>query len=109
MILITDVRVMETDKREVKWLSADIPDVWSSEDKIQHIEHELIRSTCFTNKNGMRIHIGATREVQNFLGLPFEVFENQEKIIDEQRVALKKWNELSFVDHVKFAFRKLIK
>ena len=76
-------------------------------------EREMVNGTIFMNAKGERICIGASKEVEEALGLPFEVFKEQDKIINQQRKTIESlhnyhrmWSHMSPWNMVKHATRR---
>jgi len=82
MILVKDVTVLKVKGDVVNF--AHIPEYdgpiewdYSDSDPIE-IRNEVIRGTVFCDRHGQKVCIGATEDVQRLIGLPFEVFNNQQ-------------------------------
>ena len=84
---------------------------------------EEIKGTTFVNQRGERINIGVSKDVQNTLGLAFEVFRKQEDLITEktQRIidlrtinsnlnqVINNFEEASLWKRIKLAFKGKLK
>jgi hypothetical protein len=92
MIAITDIVVREIVVREIDDERGgcaiereDLPTITKNgarEPYTSDYTIEYMHGTTFVNKRGERVVIGASKEVQQILGLPFDAFSNMEGDID---------------------------
>ncbi len=59
-------------------------------EKSINITEEMVRGRTYITADGRQIIIGMTKEVQDAIGLPYEVFENLNKELDTSREMLSR-------------------
>jgi len=122
VIVITKIEYKTTDNYQDK---VEIFKFQNPEFDINPLEHpqmqihtEMIKGRRFVNAKGKQICIGMSKEVQELIGLPFEVFENLQKDIENERALNKSLNEslleheqMGFIDRMKYLkiYRKILK
>ena len=111
MILVTDMKVVNT-HRDIHWLTHDEQRSWinaplgvkfdpESVCEIK-ITKEMVRGKRFRNSLGLDVVIGWDEQTQKLLGLPFQVFDAQEKRRESDyrentklRKRLREWEEMT--------------
>lgn len=93
MIVIKEIKVVNVDRNIAEFAIADHkPFVWLEKPGLipESIEvtREMVRGRIFVNTRGQRLCIGMTREVQEAIGLPFEIFDS----MDQKITGLSKQN-----------------
>ena len=87
------------------------------------IKTEMVKGKIFVNRNGKKFCIGMSEQVQNAIGLPFEVFESQQRAVDiwyaeyvksdtrkrELEILNNKIIKLNFWQRLLFAFTKKVR
>lgn len=98
MLCVTEVKIINCDrnvveiaiakgKQHIKFGDSDSP--------IMPVEfvREVIYGKTFINGNYKKVCIGMSKQVQELIGLPFEVFENMQERIFEMETELRANNE----------------
>lgn len=89
MILIKDIEVVNCPDNiaEIYYNSCSNVRLIYESNKSKYVEigTEIINGTIFKNVNGDTVVIGAAKDVQDALGLPFEVFEKYNDTINSLR------------------------
>jgi len=85
MIAVHEIKIVNThDKKyyhDVYWHDSPVIGIYHNPEKDCAVEvtKETIKGRRFVNYYGIEIVIGWSQQVQTVLGLPFEVFQNQNK------------------------------
>ena len=117
MIFVTDLKVINTDKDDIHWLTharhmyGRIGIAFDPESCCEvEITREMVRGQRFSNHNGRTVVIGWDELTQKVLGLPFKVFEAQNRRRESDyreneklRKSLREWEEMSFWQLIKRA------
>ncbi len=69
-------------------------------------EREVVMGTKFKNGRGETVVLGARKDVEEILGLPFDVFARQINRIEELRFKLNKYHYMTPWQLIKLAFRR---
>ena len=83
--IIVDVKIAKFDGPiDVIWRSMKELDAYwiagpdEERERVQVTEH-VIKQRCFVTAKGKKVYLGATPDVEEAIGLPFESFTNMEK------------------------------
>lgn len=86
MIFINGISVIKTDKNTVVQTYLDpnakyfnMVDIGDMSKVHADLRTEVIEAKTYVNARGEKIRLGMTKEIQDYLGLPLEVMENQHK------------------------------
>ena len=111
MIVVTDMKVINTD-RDIYWLAHRQQRGYEKYDSLAKIEttREMIKGRRFRNSFGLDVVIGWDEQSQKLLGLPFQVFDAQERRRESDykentrlRKHLREWEEMGFWQLIKRA------
>ncbi len=88
MIVVTKIKTANINRRDVYEFchenkTDNLCAYDSISDEITPLTREMIYGRDFINADGERVCIGWSKQVQDLLGLPFEVFENQSAILNK--------------------------
>lgn len=93
MLCVTDITVVETQRDRIRLAhqrhftpSARV--VGSDPVQYSPVEEEMVHGKMFVNHFGKRVCIGMTRQVQEAIGLPLEVFQKQRDLIASDRATI---------------------
>lgn len=126
MIVITEIKTREVNRNawERAKFNCDAYFEASSGDVAETVRftNEVVLGKDFKNAHGKTVCIGMTKEVQEAIGLPFEAFEELQKLIEEFRQynqllfdriertekRLKEYSSLSFLGRLKYLFTRKV-
>lgn len=91
MKIVTDIKIIDTgDKRyhpfeHTIYHHGPVPEIgyWKDPEAkvIESVTTEMVEGRKFINHEGIEIVIGWDKKIQDLIGLPFETFNNMEKMI----------------------------
>lgn len=117
MICITEIKVIDVDvdidKYQIAYHEPLSYAAITDSDPKEYVEitTELITGRRFVNANGEEVCVGMSKQVQKYIGLPFEVYENlqnnikyERKQTKIQRYKLDRVKSMTFWHRIKYAF-----
>ena len=86
--IIVDVKLAKFDGPiDTIWRSMkEVDAYWATnpDDRVPiEVTEHVIKQHCFVNRRKEKVYLGATPDVEEAIGLPFEVFTNMNKEIDD--------------------------
>lgn len=95
MLLIESIKYVEVDNDVWPIHSFSPPNYYNNLDEPveESVVREMVTGRRFVNSRGVEICVGISEEVQNLIGLPFEVFNNMEKEVSEQYYIIQDQNK----------------
>lgn len=115
MIVVTDVEIIDTKSIEQRWkywhktlykkLPAPVHTEYLEDEYMFCETIEGHRFVWFLNGEKHELCIGWSDQVQKALGLPFDVFKNQEEMLMWQRALIHYYEGMSFWQRLKFLFK----
>lgn len=127
MIVVTDIKYMvcQEDQLRIAYMEKQPISVFGFNHEVEKINvtNEVIRGRYFVNNKGDEVCLSYKKDIQDLLGLPFEVFENLSNDIkilqglnfkitkekDKEEAKLKTFLNMSFWDRLKFLFTGKVK
>ena len=111
MICVTKIEVMnvsEVSHAEFMRCKMEDPNynLLPTHDEFLEWESEVVLGAKFKNNRGEVVVIGACKEVEEALGLPFEVFTQQNKTIESLHNYHQMWSHMSPWKMIKLAIRR---
>ena len=113
MLLIESIKYIEVENDVWPIHSFTAPRYYNNHDEPveESVVHEMVTGRRFVNSHGVEICVGISEEVQNLIGLPFEVFNNMETelselnyIVIDQNKTLSNFRNMSLWDRLKGVF-----
>jgi len=115
MILVYDIKIIDTIRDDIHFIHSYTPSVlgiaikdFDGESKNIEITREMVKGKRFTNVFGREIVLGWDKQTQEILGLPFKIFESQERrrISDYKentklRMKIRKLENMSLLQFIK--------
>lgn len=92
MLVVTDIKVIEVDQSRwyIDRMRGPVIRPYRDDDGYEPVEvtREMIEGKVFKSVDGREICIGMSKQVQDAIGLPLEVFDNLMSIIRDQHTQI---------------------